>query len=84
VFGVHDDYMTTTGYDIELSAMMQRYWVNFAATGNPNGFGVPEWPQFKRPELQVLELGDAVRPIPAIEPELCAAFEAWNDNRKGR
>jgi para-nitrobenzyl esterase len=83
VFGVHDDYMTTTGYDIELSAMMQRYWVNFAATGNPNGFGVPEWPQFKRPEPQVLELGDAVRPIPAIEPELCAAFEAWNDNRKG-
>ena len=69
--------MTTTDYDLELGALMQKYWMNFAATGNPNGDGLPEWPLFERPDPQVMELGDSVRPIPAIEPELCGAFEAW-------
>lgn len=77
VFGVHDDYMTTSDYDRHLSALMQRYWINFAATGNPNGDGLPEWPLFARPDPRVLELGDTVRPVPAIEPDMCAAFEAW-------
>lgn len=76
VFGKHDPYMTTTDYDLGLGALMQKYWINFAATGNPNGDGLPEWPLFERPDPQVMELGDSVRPIPAIEPELCAAFEA--------
>lgn len=77
VFGVHDDYMTTTEYDLELSAVMQRYWINFAATGDPNGAGIPPWPPFERPNPLVLELGDTVAAMPAIEPELCAAFEQW-------
>ncbi len=81
VFGVHDDYMTTTDYDQELSALMQRYWVNFAATGNPNGADLPEWPSFERPDPMVLEFGDAVGQVPAIEAALCAAFEAWNGSR---
>lgn len=81
VFGVHDEYMATTNYDHELGAVMQRYWINFATTGNPNGGGLPGWPLFERPDPQVLELGDEIRQIPAIEPEMCAAFEAWNDTR---
>ena len=56
---------------------MQRYWINFAATGNPNGHGLPEWPLFERTDPLVQELGDTVRPIPAIEPEMCAVFEQW-------
>ena len=78
VFGVHDAYMTTNETDLELTAAMQKYWINFAATGNPNGDGVPDWPQFKASHFEVQELGDSVLTIPAIEPEMCASFEAWN------
>lgn len=77
VFGVHDDYMTTTDYDRRLGALMQRYWINFAATGDPNSDELPPWPLFEPPDPAVQELGDSVGPIPAIEPELCAAFERW-------
>ena len=33
--------------DRTLSEQMQRYWVNFAATGDPNGGGLPHWSSFK-------------------------------------
>ncbi len=32
--------------DTALSEQMQSYWTNFAKTGNPNGAGLPEWPQY--------------------------------------
>ncbi|MDJ0812264.1 MAG: carboxylesterase family protein [Woeseiaceae bacterium] len=79
IFGVHDDYMTTTDDDRRLSALMQRYWINFATSGNPNGHGLHEWPLFARPGPQMQELGDTVRAVPAIEPEMCAAFERWTE-----
>jgi para-nitrobenzyl esterase len=30
------------------------YWTNFAATGNPNGKGLPNWPEYKPTEQNVL------------------------------
>jgi para-nitrobenzyl esterase len=35
-----------TEADHQLSDAIERYWTNFAKTGNPNGKGVPEWPAY--------------------------------------
>ena len=33
--------------DYEVSKTIQAYFVNFIKTGNPNGAGLPEWPQYR-------------------------------------
>lgn len=42
--------------DYELSKRMIDYWCNFARTGNPNGYGLPEWLPYTQhnPYIQIL------------------------------
>jgi hypothetical protein len=35
-----------TSQDDSLENVMLNYWVNFASTGNPNGTGLVNWPQY--------------------------------------
>ena len=44
-------------WDYQISEQMQRYWVNFAATGDPNGPELPVWPAFTE-SRQTLHIGD--------------------------
>jgi para-nitrobenzyl esterase len=44
--------------DWELAKTMSAYWVRFAATGDPNGPGLPEWPKYSESTDHFLELGD--------------------------
>ncbi|NCD70817.1 carboxylesterase/lipase family protein [Mucilaginibacter agri] len=46
--------------DRQLSKTMSAYWVNFIKTGNPNGAGLPQWPQFNERTNQVIVLGDKI------------------------
>jgi para-nitrobenzyl esterase len=53
-----------TAADIQLSDMIQRYWVNFARTGNPNAGNLPNWPAFDvrtRAYLQFTDSGPVAR-----------------------
>lgn len=43
--------------DATVSAIAHGYWVNFAKTGNPNGPGLPEWPQMTADDTGVQLIG---------------------------
>jgi para-nitrobenzyl esterase len=50
--------------DRKIADIMSSYWANFAATGDPNGKGLPAWPAFDAKSQQTMELGDKFGPIP--------------------
>jgi para-nitrobenzyl esterase len=45
-----------TAEEKELARIMNTYWANFAKTGNPNGNGVPNWPQYDTQKEQILDV----------------------------
>jgi para-nitrobenzyl esterase len=45
-----------TPADYQLSQTMQRYFVNFIATGNPNGANLPDWPAFTPTAGRIMQL----------------------------
>jgi para-nitrobenzyl esterase len=52
---------TAAADDLRLSAVMMRTWARFAATGDPNGPGLPKWPHYERTTDPYLELGTVIR-----------------------
>ncbi|HEY2114172.1 MAG TPA: carboxylesterase/lipase family protein, partial [Candidatus Angelobacter sp.] len=46
--------------DKKLSDAMISYWVNFAASGNPNGGSLAKWPAYSAKDDQALEFGDQI------------------------
>ena len=58
---------------------MRRYWVAFAATGNPNVSDLPAWQAFREPHPQALELGDTIRSVPSGVSASCRVLdEIWD------
>ncbi len=45
-----------TDEDKKFSEQVMSYWVNFARTGNPNGEGFPEWPEYENDKDSVMYL----------------------------
>lgn len=56
----------------KLAQIMNAYWTNFAKTGNPNGDGLPVWPQYNPQNEEMLDV------------ELDGKVVGKNDPRKAR
>ncbi|MEO6801705.1 MAG: carboxylesterase family protein [Granulicella sp.] len=65
------DLVTSIGFhfrpeDHQTSTFMQKYWTNFAKTGDPNGEGLPKWPTYAADtQWQVMHLDAS----PVAEPD---------------
>jgi para-nitrobenzyl esterase len=57
-----------------LAQQMSDYWYRFAATGDPNGGGLPRWPEFHD---GVIVLGEPTEPAPDK-----ARVDFWDSQRK--
>jgi len=59
-----------TDTDRMLADTMSSYWANFAANGEPNGKGLPNWPAFKeKTNERMMVLGDTVGAAPGLDME---------------
>ena len=52
-----------TDLDRQIAATASSYLVNFARSGNPNGSGLPTWPEFTGPASQTMAIGDTIAPV---------------------
>ena len=64
-----------TDADRALSETMTSYWVNFAASGNPNAKGLPVWPEFQSDRGRTMILGDRVESAEPLKADKIALFD---------
>lgn len=66
-----------TDLDRKLADTMSSYWANFAATGNPNGNGLPNWPTYSEKKPEAMVFGDTVSAGEQIEPRMLSFYDAY-------
>lgn len=63
--------------DWALAGVMSGYWTEFAARGDPNGGGQPQWERYEVVADRCLEIGREIRMRVVPHVERFAVFERW-------
>ena len=72
-----------TDTDYELSDIMATYWTNFAKYGDPNGEGLPEWPEFTEDNHVTMVLkGDDPYPAPVPDEDALWILNSYFEWRR--
>jgi len=85
VFGNLHAALGPVDADRALSKAMSACWARFAATGDPNGEGIPRWPPYDSHGDQHVEFGDTIEVKAGLYKQACDLFDAIAaDGRKQR
>jgi para-nitrobenzyl esterase len=85
VFDHLDQYSWAwTAADRNVAAKITTYWLNFAASGNPNGAGVPPWPAFDNTRTQVQYLADPITTDGILGIDRLKVFDAVYSSVRGK
>ena len=52
----------------KLAQILNTYWANFAKTGNPNGDGLPVWPEYNKQNEKILDIQPDANPVGKPDP----------------
>ena len=71
--------------DTRLAGIVSAYWINFAKTGDPNGRGLPHWPQFQDlAKGPVLDIGKTPGVADSLGPDKSKLYEALYQRQMGQ
>ena len=62
---------------------MAAYWPNFAKAGDPNGSGLPAWPDFTPRGSPVLQLGNPIAVTGVADLDTLKVFDGVYDQARG-
>lgn len=66
--------------DYKLSEIMQKYWVNFAKTGNPNGEGLPKWEMRSPTQDKLLQLDTKIQMVDDPNAEIYKVIDKFQES----
>ncbi len=70
--------------DRKISLMASSYLKNFAATGSPNGPGLPRWPAVDRSKPATMEIGTRTGPMPLASKARYAFWLKYLNSPEGK